>query len=91
MKDRQNPVDDDFWSDLAPDAEPLNRSWFLPAVVLLLLLSVPWYLPPTLSGKLWLGLPVYVWTTLACSAGLAALTSASALTAWRDRDSSDSD
>ena len=75
-----------FWREIEPRDEPLKRRWFLPAVVVLMIASVPWYLPTGSVGRIYGGLPVWIWTALACSFLIAALTCFVALRAWRDDD-----
>ncbi len=73
-----------FWSSITPRDEPVRRRWFLPVVALLILISVPWYLPQGFVGGLPGGLPLWVWVTLACSVALSCLTCWMAIKVWRD-------
>ena len=73
-----------FWREIKPRREPLDSRWFLPSVLLLMVISVPWYLPSGFVGRLYGGLPVWIWIALACSVLLAAITSFVALRSWRD-------
>ena len=73
-----------FWREVAPRREPVQRRWFLPTVLGLLVLSVPWYLPTGYMGRLFGGLPGWVWMALLCSAGISALTAFMALRHWHD-------
>lgn len=73
-----------FWAEVAPRREPLQKKWFLPLVVLLLAISVPWYLPQGFVGRLYGGLPVWIWIALVCSAAIASLTAFVALRHWDD-------
>lgn len=73
-----------FWRSIRPRDEPVRRRWFLPAVIVLLLVSVPWYLPEGFEGGRPGGLPVWVWVALICSVAISCLTCWVALTAWDD-------
>ena len=75
-----------FWREIRPRHEPLDKRWFLPIVLVLMVISVPWYLPPGFVGRLYGGLPVWIWIALVCSVVLAAITSFVALRSWRDDD-----
>jgi len=75
---------DRFWREVAPRKEPLQKRWYLPSIILLAIVSVPWYLPPGFVGRLYGGLPIWVWTTLFCSLCIAGVTSYVALRAWHD-------
>lgn len=73
-----------FWSEVTPRREPMNRRWFLPAVAAISALSIPWYLPAGSIGRMVGGLPVWIWTALAATASIAALTAWMALREWDD-------
>ena len=73
-----------FWREIKPRREPLDKRWFLPSVLVLMVISVPWYLPSGFVGRLYGGLPVWIWIALVCSVLLAAITSFVALRSWRD-------
>lgn len=75
---------DAFWEAIRPADEPLRHRWFLPAVVLILAISVPWYLPPSVGGRLAAGLPVWTWITIVCGLALAVVTAFASLRLWRD-------
>ena len=75
---------DAFWEAIRPADEPLRHRWFLPAVVLILAVSVPWYLPPSVGGRLAGGLPVWTWITIGCGFCLAVVTAFASLRLWRD-------
>jgi hypothetical protein len=77
---------DAFWDAVKPPQEPLQRRWFLPLVVLLILASVPWYRPTGLVGHIYGGLPLWIWVTLGCSLLIAVLTCYVTLRSWRDDD-----
>ena len=76
--------EDRFWREIRPRREPVGRRWFLPAVLLLLALSVPWYSVGSWYERSLAGLPLWLWTALACSAGVALLTACAVLTLWED-------
>ena len=48
-----------FWREVKPQKEPVQLRWFLPTVVVLVVASVPWYLPtgssPLLQASLLYG------------------------------------
>ncbi|MGD8863209.1 MAG: hypothetical protein PVI30_24555 [Myxococcales bacterium] len=73
-----------LWDAALPRSEPALRPWFLPLLALLTVLSVPFHDPWGMADRVWLGLPLWVWGTLACSAALSAVTAAGALWGWRD-------
>ena len=73
-----------FWEAVKPRKEPLQKRWFLPLVVLLVLASVPWYLPTGFVGEFYGGLPVWIWITLGCSVLIAGVTCYVALRSWSD-------
>ena len=80
--DERDP--DVFWAAVRPADEPLRHRWFLPAVVAILIVSVPWYLPPSVGDRLALGLPVWTWVTILCGLALAVVTAFASLRLWRD-------
>ncbi len=85
LSDYEDERDQDaFWEAIRPADEPLRHRWFLPAVVLILAVSVPWYLPASVGGRLLGGLPVWTWITIACGLVLAVITSFASLRLWRD-------
>ena len=75
---------DVLWAAIRPADEPIRHRWFLPVVVVILILSVPWYLPPEVGDRLVGGLPLWTWITVACSAALATLTAWASLRLWRN-------
>lgn len=81
---RDERDDDTFWEAVRPADEPLRHRWFLPAVVVILTFSVPWYLPASVGDRMVGGLPVWTWVTIACGLALAAVTSYASLRLWRD-------
>jgi len=85
LSDYEDERDQDaFWAAIRPADEPLRHRWFLPAVVVILAISVPWYLPPSVGGRLAAGLPVWTWITIGCGLALAVITAFASLRLWRD-------
>ncbi len=81
-RDERDP--DVFWAAVRPADEPMRHRWFLPAVVAILIVSVPWYLPSSVGDRLALGLPVWTWVTILCGLALAMVTAFASLRLWRD-------
>ena len=77
---------EEFWSTIRPRREPLGWRPFVPSVLVLLALNVPWWLPDRLGSSIVLGLPLFVWTALATSLALAVVTAWAALRHWDDDD-----
>ncbi len=75
---------DRFWAEIRPEREPMQQWWFIPLLLVLAVASVPWYLPGGVTGRIVGGLPIWVWTAIACSAGISTLTAVLALRFWRD-------
>lgn len=73
-----------FWREAQPQREPMRWRWFLPGVLVLLVSSIPWYLPGELVSGVIAGLPVWTWIALFCSVALAALTAWVGLRHWDD-------
>ena len=73
-----------FWREVAPRREPMQRRFFLPSVLVLLAVSVPWYLHAGTMGRLVAGLPIWMWTALGCSLGVSAVTAIVCLFSWED-------
>lgn len=78
------PGGDEFWESVRPADEPMRRVWFLPLVLLLLTVSIPWYRSRGGEPRLMYGLPDWVWVTLACSFLLSVVTALVAIFCWRD-------
>ena len=76
--------EDRFWREIRPQREPVGQRWFLPAVLLLLALSIPWYPVGAWYERSLAGLPLWLWTALACSAAVALLTACAVLMLWDD-------
>jgi hypothetical protein len=77
---------DAFWAAAAPTSEPARRRWYVPLLLFLVVLSVPWYRKAGSMGELILGMPAWVWTSLFCTVGVSALTAFGILKYWRDED-----
>jgi len=73
-----------FWQEIKPQREPMQRRFFLPLILLLIAVSVPWYLPTGMMGRLVGGLPIWMWTALASSLGISAVTAFVCLFSWED-------
>lgn len=82
--------DDELWSSMEPKREPVRARLFLPLLLVILIFSVPWYLPEEIARRSFGGLPLWVWTTLLCSAGVSCLTCWASLFWWDDEDPSQS-
>ncbi len=75
-----------FWQAVKLKKEPLTQKWFLPVLIVLLAGSVPWYRSEGIIGSVVLGFPVWIWTSIICSVGVAILTAVGILFFWRDDD-----
>ncbi len=85
LPDYQDEQDTDrFWAEIKPRREPLRVRWFLPLVILILCLSVPWYQSGGQTGQLYWDIPTWIWVTLLCSFMLSCLTAWMALRFWDD-------
>lgn len=73
-----------FWAEVKPKREPMERWWYLPTVLAIVVLSVPWYWETGTVGKIIGGLPVWVWITVVCSLAISSLTAWVALRHWDD-------
>lgn len=51
----------------------MTRGWLLAGVVLLYVISIPWYRSPDAPVELWFGLPDWVAVALGCYVGAAVL------------------
>lgn len=76
--------DDAFWAATRLTREPIKQRWYLPVIALLILFSVPWYFTSGEIGTIVAGLPVWVWSGLACALGLSCITAAAVLWFWVD-------
>jgi hypothetical protein len=78
-----------FWRAVKPRREPMQRRWYLPALLVGLAISVPWYWESGAQASLLLGLPVWVWVTLVSSFAISGLTAYVAVRHWDDQDDQD--
>ena len=81
---------DRFWEAAQLDREPVKQLWYVPGLILLIILSIPWYRSAGETGRVILGLPTWIWVPLACALGVSILTAFAALRFWR-QDDTDSD
>lgn len=77
---------DAFWNALSLRSEPFKQRWYVPAILLLIIVSIPWYRPAGFMGTVIAGLPTWVWVTLLCSVLLAILTAVAIVRYWQDDD-----
>src|SRR5690606_3123516 len=78
-----------FWRAARLTREPFRVRFYVPAILALIVASVPWYRPSGEVGRIVLGLPDWVWTSLGCGFFVAALTAWGVLRAWQDPDERD--
>lgn len=77
---------DRFWQEAKPRSEPTALRWYVPTILVLIVLSIPWYLPSGQVGTVVAGFPLWIWTALGCSLGIAILTAFAILRSWKDDD-----
>jgi len=77
---------DAFWAAAVPAREPINKRWYIPAALLLMLIGTPWMWPSGKEGPVFAGLPVWVWVTIGATFCLSALTAFGAIRLWGDDD-----
>lgn len=82
---------DAFWNAIKPRREPMQKRWYIPLVILLLVVATPWYWSRDSEIPVIAGLPLWVWITIAATAALATLTALMIIFAWRDDPISDED
>jgi hypothetical protein len=75
---------DAFWREARPRREPVGRRWFVPSILVLLALSIPWYVPTELVARVVGGLPLWTWIALACSMAVAGITAWVGIAHWDD-------
>lgn len=75
-----------FWAEIRPRREPMQRRWFLPAIFVLLAISIPWYRRAGEIGAMAWGLPVWVWVALGASGLISVVTAVMSLFFWDDED-----
>ena len=77
---------DAFWSAVNIEKEPMKQKWYIPLLLLLVVLSVPWYRSEGHMGTVILGFPLWIWTALLCAVGASILTAIGILAFWKDDD-----
>jgi hypothetical protein len=75
---------DAFWEATKLEKEPSKQKWYLLILIALIVFSVPWYHSEGHMGRIVLGFPIWIWTTLLCSLGIAILTAIGILAYWKD-------
>lgn len=73
-----------LWAEIRPRREPMQKAWFLPLILILLALSVPWYRKTGEIGTIVAGLPLWIWVSLLCSALVSLVTAVMAIFYWDD-------
>ena len=77
---------DAFWAAAKPASEPTRKRWYVPLLLVLVVISVPWYRSAGSMGELVFGMPAWVWVSLICTVGVSALTALGIARYWRDED-----
>jgi len=77
---------DAFWAAAKTSSEPGRKRWYVPLLLVLVILSVPWYRAAGSMGELIHGMPGWVWVSLLCTVGVSSLTAVGILWFWRDED-----
>lgn len=93
-KTDQNPEEysdkrdmDHFWEVAnSLKKEPLRQKWFLPILIICIVISIPWYRTSGESGSIIAGLPVWIWVSLASALGVSILTTIGMLLFWKETD-----
>lgn len=75
-----------FWAAIEPENEPAKQRWYIPGLLLCVVMSIPWYLPTGHIGRLVGGLPIWIWTSLGCTLGVSILTTIATLRYWKDHN-----
>ncbi len=75
-----------FWKEIRPRREPIQQRWYIPLVLLIVVVSVPWYWKQGVTGKIIAGLPLWIWVTILCSLAISVVTATMALWHWDDED-----
>ena len=73
-----------FWEVNRLKSEPAKQKWYIPILIVLVILSVPWYRTSGEIGNIIAGLPGWVWTSLICTVGISILTAVGVLKFWKD-------
>jgi|TARA_Y100000310_G_scaffold321956_2_gene380343 uncharacterized membrane protein len=77
---------DAFWRAVKLKKEPSKQKWLIPALIVLIVFSVPWYRSEGQMGNVLFGFPVWIWSSIVCSLGVAILTAIGILRYWKDDD-----
>lgn len=81
---------DRFWQVAKLHREPVKQKWFIPILLLLIVISIPWYRAGGEIGSVVLGLPTWIWMSLLCSLGVSILIAVGAMRFWvNDPDDED--
>ncbi len=86
---RDRALDEEFWEAARTGREPSDSRWFFPAVIAVLVVATPWYLPESIGTRQAGGLPLWVWQALFGALGVSALTAYGAFRLWREDESSE--
>ena len=78
-----------FWATVKPRREPMQQLWFLPVVLVLVAISIPWYRSEGEIGRIVFGLPAWIWVAVVCSACISILTAIMATLFWDDDEEAD--
>ena len=70
--------------EATPEDEPTRLRAFLPLILLLVLINIPWYLSAEFAGQRFLGLPLFAWIALATSLCISVVTAYVGLRRWKD-------
>ncbi|MFP6582886.1 MAG: hypothetical protein VCD00_10065 [Candidatus Hydrogenedentota bacterium] len=78
---------DRFWTVATRlKKEPVKQRWFLPLLLIVIVISIPWYRSSGEIGNIVGGLPTWVWTGLICALGVSIITAVGTLAFWKDDD-----
>ncbi len=75
-----------FWKEIRPRREPIQQRWYIPLVLLIVVVSGPWYWKQGVTGTIIAGLPLWIWVTILCSLAISIVTATVALRHWDDED-----
>lgn len=78
---------DRFWKAAQLEREPVKQKWYVPSLIVLVVISIPWYRAEGDTSGAVLGLPAWIWVPLLCTLGISALTTLVALRYWKHSDS----
>jgi len=77
---------DKFWAATKLAREPVKQKWFLPILLILIIISVPWYHSGGEIGRMIGGFPGWVWISLLCTVAMSILIAVGTLFFWREDD-----